>query len=275
MFQQKLSSLELMYLAAKCGAKKIFGVPDHFSLLEPEEKTTVRQEIIASLLDKEAIRMDLDGKLSVSPNATELITICTDCELMLSFNHSSCEGQQIEIAIWKHGDVFLLADIANDLYSFHHTDLDGITALFDEVNLHDSPMSQDGSTAIPQIALTKVQRYVTKHNTDAAVQFLRQYGAEEQMAERITAMLAEQVDIYALMLCMPDIPARRLAFLSDSTGCIKMGGTVENFKSCVEFSCVSAADIRSELQEIQSCISQSVSAESKTSIFGKLFGGRR
>lgn len=97
--------------------------------------------------------------------------------------------------------------------------------------------------AIPQIALTKAQRYATKHNTDAAVQLLRQYGADEQMAERITAMLAEQVDIFALMLCMSDIPARRLAFLSDNKGCIKMGGTVENFKSCVEFTCISAADI--------------------------------
>lgn len=253
MNRMKFTAQELYVLAMAVGKEKMYGIPDGFALIPDEERPAVRQQVSDALQDEGVLVMDFDGKVSVCPEYTELISVYCDCRKCLTVNRQRADGTAEDKIFWQYNGKLYCAEALEDDYVFRAVSEAEVKADLLQEKWLSVGASQHVESVIPQIALTKAKRHAMKNMDEDALRLLKQNGADGRTASVIYDGLQEKAQYLGLLLMEPSSDGCKKtekAWLSSRGVLFAMGKTVVNYRTSVAFTEADAESVSVGIEEL-------------------------
>lgn len=253
MKRMRFTAQELYVMAAIAGKDKMFGIPDGFSGISEEELPAIRQQVFDSLLDEGVIRMNFEGRYSVSEQYSAMIMIYCDCTKCLTINRQSADGDTENMIYWQYNGDFFAAEVDGNYYFLRKSSPAEVGQLsvygFGSYTMD----IQNGETIVPQIALKKAKRSIEEKDIENATRILKQNGADERVAAIVLDGLQEKAH-YLRLLFIDTIDAGgkeiEKSWLSSRRVIISLRQAVVNYRSCVCFSEVTKKTVEQDVHGI-------------------------
>ena len=254
MIYKQFSAQELYCMAELLHKNAMYGIPNGFEMLSDDELPQARAAVFDELLNKQIIRMDVDGRTVLSEAYHELIDAVCDCEACLTVNYQSGQDRAEDTVFWRTGTSFLRADVIEDRFVFVTEDADGIKSYLSAIMINSNGSAERKRVTIPHIALAKAKRAAADKKDEDAKRILLQNGAAD-LTDVILAGLKENADYLGLLLMTnkpEERPMQQAAYLCANGILLALSETVINYRNSTAFSACAEADAARQIHEFQS-----------------------
>lgn len=228
----------------------MYGIPNGFEMLSDDELPQARAAVFDELLNKQIIRMDVDGRTVLSEAYHELVDAVCGCEACLTVNYQSGQDRAEDTVLWRTGTSFLRADVIEDRFVFVTEDADGIKSYLSAIMIKSNGPAEKKRVTIPHIALAKAKRAAADKKDEDAKRILLQNGADD-LTDVIFAGLEGNADYLGLLLMVissEDKPTRQAAYLSANGILLELSDTIMNYRNSTVFSACSEAEVADQIQ---------------------------
>lgn len=171
---------------------------DKYLTMSEEELKEKIQNVKSSLLQKEYMAMDFDGKTEVTEEVKQLIRDCSDSERIIAFSKTE-SGKNLRQFFYGVSDTWIKAVEENDDYIFTNHQEPVKNLLWESIALEEKTEDQKYIFQIEQEKLEHIQNLVVSNNHSQAEKELKEAGCDDQMCDLILAAIGRKGAFYSLL----------------------------------------------------------------------------
>lgn len=222
----------------------MFGIPDIYSCIPNEDKSSAFQMALDSLEEKGAISLDFDGKMTILPKYKEYADVICDCDVCIAVNRHDKNGVDSSIVFWSNNGSIYRADIVGELYCITMASSDDVRISVESNSIKSSVESASSSVSIINATLQKVKRLALEGRMDDAMRELLQNGCNEHGALVILDSLTNQSDYFCLSLITPEEESIiERAWIGSRDTIFELSADTVGFRPSTTFSASSSAAV--------------------------------